>query len=321
MFGWIRNDLGKIGFYLVMVMVVGAALAPGLYFVGKWAAAEDLFGATSSLDGILEKTNFQRFFNRAMLVSALLCIWPLIRALRSGGEAGGTRPGLGLQRDPGRWGHLLGGFLLSASLLMLMGLVFLTTGVFEWRDAAKRPSTGLIVQVALTAAVGVAVVEEFFFRGLLMGVSLRATSTRRALVFVTFVYTAVHFLKPPDSVEIPSDAVTWGTGFWLVGEIFVQFGNPIFILSEFATLFAVGWVLGLARLRTGALWASIGLHGGWIFGLKFYSAMTRKETPVEETLPWIGRNLKEGLVPLVVVILTGVVVWWWLRQREKGNGG
>ena len=204
---------------------------------------------------------------------------------------------------------------------MLMGLIFLKTGLFEWRAVSNRPPVGTIVRVAVTAAVGAAVVEEFFFRGLLMGVSLRAASTRWALVFVTFVYTAVHFLKPPDSVEIASDAVTWGTGFWLVGQIFVQFGNPLFVVAEFATLFAVGWVLGMARLQTGALWASIGLHAGWIFGLKFFSAMTRKASPVEETLPWIGRNLKEGLVPLAVVTLTGVVVWWWLRGREKGKGG
>ncbi|MEM7146772.1 MAG: CPBP family intramembrane glutamic endopeptidase, partial [Verrucomicrobiota bacterium] len=200
--------------------------------------------------------------------------------------------------------------------LMLMGLVFLKTGIYEWREAAKRPSVGSIVQVAAMAAVGAALVEEFFFRGLLMGVSLRATGRRWALIFVTFIYTVVHFLKPPDSVEIPHDGVTWWTGFWLVGQIFVQFGNPLFVLSEFATLFAVGWVLGLARLWTGALWVSIGLHAGWIFGLKFYSGMTRGAVPVAETLPWVGGNLKEGLVPLVVVSVTGVVVWWWVRKGQ-----
>ncbi|MEM7148023.1 MAG: hypothetical protein AAF591_23170, partial [Verrucomicrobiota bacterium] len=121
MFGWIRNDLGKIGFYLVVVIVVGAAFAPALYFVGKWAGATDLFGAGSWLDAILDKTNFQRFFNRAMLVSALVCIWPLIRALREGGNW----EGLGLRRDEYRWVHLVGGFLLAGGLLMLMGLVFL----------------------------------------------------------------------------------------------------------------------------------------------------------------------------------------------------
>ncbi|MEM8955497.1 MAG: CPBP family glutamic-type intramembrane protease [Verrucomicrobiota bacterium] len=314
MFGWIRNDLGKIGFYLVVVIIVGAAFAPALYFVGKWAGAADLFGAGAWLDGILDRTNFQRFFNRAMLVAAVVCIWPLIRALRRGEWERGL--GMGLERDEARWVHLVGGFLLAGSLLMLMGLVFLKTGVYEWREAAKRPSVGSIVQVALMAAAGAAVVEEFFFRGLLMGVSFRAAGKWVAMVFVTFVYTVVHFLKPPDSVVIPHAEVAWWTGFWLVGQIFVQFGNPLFVLAEFATLFAVGWVLGLARLWTGALWASIGLHAGWIFGLKFYSGMTKGAAPVAETLPWVGASLKEGLVPFVVVTLTGVVVWWWVGRKK-----
>jgi hypothetical protein len=52
------------------------------------------------------------------------------------------------------------------------------------------------------------------------------------------------------------------------------FGDVQFLLAEFATLFAVGWVLAQVRMQTGALWAGIGLHGGWVFGLKYFSALT-----------------------------------------------
>ncbi len=110
--------------------------------------------------------------------------------------------------------------------------------------------------------------------------------------------------------------MNWASGFWLVGQIFAEFGNPLFILSQFVTLFAVGWILGAARLRTNSLWLSIGLHCGWVFGLKLFSKLTLIPVSLQkgEHLPWVGRDLKEGLVPLVFVGLTGVIVFLWLRK-------
>jgi membrane protease YdiL (CAAX protease family) len=102
----------------------------------------------------------------------------------------------------------------------------------------------------------------------------------------------------------------------VIGQIFGHFGHMDFLLAEFATLCAVGWVLVMARLRTGRLWAGIGLHAGWVFGLKYFSSLTRgsKELRAGEWLPWIGTNLKIGLVPLVVVLLTG----WIVLRLAKG---
>ena len=62
--------------------------------------------------------------------------------------------------------------------------------------------------------------------------------------------------------------------------------------------------------RTGQLWASMGLHGGWVFGLKYFSALTlgSKALRAGDHLPWIGLNLKIGLAPLLVITLTGLIV-------------
>jgi hypothetical protein len=51
----------------------------------------------------------------------------------------------------------------------------------------------------------------------------------------------------------------------------------------------------------------MGLHAGWVFGLKYFSALTRGSKPLREGehLPWIGENLRIGLVPLIVVLITG----------------
>jgi hypothetical protein len=56
-----------------------------------------------------------------------------------------------------------------------------------------------------------------------------------------------------------------------------------------------------------------------VFGLKFYSKLTWIPVDLQRGayLPWAGRDLKEGLVPLVFVVLTGVIVFAWLRRSHS----
>lgn len=98
----------------------------------------------------------------------------------------------------------------------------------------------------------------------------------------------------------------------MLKQIAAGFGDVQFLLAEFATLFAVGWVLAQVRLQTGALWAGIGLHGGWVFGLKYFSALMAYNSG---WLPWIGPNLKIGLAPLLTVLCTGWIASRLLRAR------
>ena len=127
------------------------------------------------------------------------------------------------------------------------------------------------------------------------------------------------FLKPPGTIDLNDADVKLTTGFWMIGQIFIHFGNPVFIAAEFATLFAVGGVLGWARLRTCSLWLSIGLHSGWVFSYELYryhTFMPKRYSP-ELFLPYIGTNLKSGLIPLTTVCLTGVVIAIWLCLRNR----
>jgi hypothetical protein len=75
----------------------------------------------------------------------------------------------------------------------------------------------------------------------------------------------------------------------------------------------------MARLKTGRLWASMGLHGGWVFGLKYFSALTlsSKALRAGDHLPWIGLNLKIGLAPLLVIALTGWLFALCLRSAKS----
>ena len=311
----LRSEVLKITVYLVSTMLLGAILAPPLFLSCKWVVAQGWLegGPLDSLNAALERSKFSRYFNRAMMLSAILMIYPTIRWIRSGiNNTDRLRNNIALQSNPHRWKQLGLGFFLALIPLLLMGWVYVKVGYYVPRNPDDFEWSRVIIN-ALSAAAGAAILEECFFRWGLMGLVLRTTNAFKSLLFVTFIYTLVHFLKPPPELQMPT--VVWSTGFWFVGQIFAQFGNPVFIMAEFATLFTVGWILGYVRLKTSSLWMGIGLHAGWIFGIKLFSPITRKKMALAEMLPWAGKDLKTGIIPMVVVLLTGIVVWIILRKR------
>ncbi|MDB6140604.1 MAG: hypothetical protein JWO94_3676, partial [Verrucomicrobiaceae bacterium] len=204
----------------------------------------------------------------------------------------------------------------AAGLLLALGWAYCRAGVYEMNP---KPGWTALGQ-PITAALGASIVEEILFRGIILGLLLRSLGARPALFWTTFIFAIVHFLKPPEGFILPPDQVTWHSGFDVIGAIFGHFGNLNFVLAEFFTLFAVGWVVGQARLTTGSLWPGIGLHGGWVFGLKYFSLLTHGSKALNrgDHLPWIGENLKIGLVPLLVVLFTGwLASLGWSKQAAK----
>jgi membrane protease YdiL (CAAX protease family) len=301
--------LPKLLLYLLAVMLGGALLAVPLFHLGKtghaWLSTSFLRETSLAtwLLSEIEKAHFTRYFNRAVLISAIVFIWPFLRWVRMDRSLlPAWRPfSTGIKQ----WAL---GFALASGLLLALGFVFFKLGAYQLHPQPRWFKLG----EPITAALGAGIVEEFFFRGLLLGLLLRSMSTRSALIAGTFVFALVHFLKPPEGWQIEDAAVTWSSGFLVLQQIADGFGDVQFLLAEFATLFAVGWVLAQARMQTGALWAGIGLHGGWVFGLKWFSAITVYNSG---WLPWIGGNLKIGLAPLLTVLLTGWIASRLLRAR------
>ena len=78
--------------------------------------------------------------------------------------------------------------------------------------------------------------------------------------------------------------------------------------------FALGLVLGYTREKTGALWLGIGLHAGWVFGVKTLSPLTTRAFDRDAMMPWLGDTLRVGAVSFFVVALTGLAMWLWLRR-------
>jgi membrane protease YdiL (CAAX protease family) len=104
--------------------------------------------------------------------------------------------------------------------------------------------------------------------------------------------------------------VNWTSGFISLTHSFDQFAEPMLVLAGFATLFLIGVVLACARLRTRSLWLPIGLHGGWVFANGAFNKIAHREITA---LPWLGKSLLIGVVPLGVCFVSWVLLGAWLK--------
>lgn len=249
----------------------------------------------------LAKVDFESFFHRALLIAAIVLIWPLLRSIEVRNLAD-----LGIAPNP-RWSrHLISGFVFSSLPLLCCGALLVALDIYAVRANVPWAGFGKLLGTTVT----VPLIEEAFFRGLLLGILLKSGRAYLALFLTSAFYSILHFLKAADQT---SAIVSWTSGFNSILHSFTQFAEPMLVLAGFTTLFLIGWILGDARLRTRSLWLSIGLHAGWIFGNGAFNKIARREMLA---LPWVGKNLLVGIIPLGVACLTWIIIRLWLRHES-----
>lgn len=291
------KDVVKLAAYFVGTVIVGALLAPILFWSAQSLAAPGLFS-------FLAKYDFETFFHRAILIAAALLLWPLLRISHVRCMAD-----LGLAPNP-RWGRdLCAGILLSVIPLLCCGALLVAFHVYSFRHTFAWLRFGQV----LVASIAVPFIEEAFFRGIVLGVLLRTGRKYMAILVVSAVFAAVHFFKAP---ERTSAIVTWISGLNSIAHSFGRVGDPMTLASAFATLFLLGCILAVARLQTHSLWLPIGLHAGLIFGSGTFSWLTHWEMVA---LPWVGKNLLVGIVPLGVATVTWIIMRTWLKYDRASH--
>lgn len=294
------KEAGKIFIYLAGVLFFGALIAPPLYW-----GAHALMDAGILL--VLRKFAFQKYFNRGVLIAAVALLWPLIHWL---GIRGWRPPSF--RRDPQWRGHLWKGVLIGSAAMGVLGTGYLVGGVYRWDGELNWRAAGAV----LGAAVAVSLLEEGLFRGAIHGLLERGMGTRAALWVTSSLFAVVHFLKPDPSVQV--EVVRWSSGFKLIPHSFHQFAEPLLFAGGFCTLLVLGLVLGLAALRTGSLWMSIGLHGGLVLVKGLFSKGTVR---CGGSLPWVGPELQIGLFPVLILALAGLGVLLATRKTAPQDEG
>jgi uncharacterized protein len=281
-----------IGLYAVAVILLGALLAPWLFwFLQALAAPIPAIGS-------LARQPFHRIFDRALLIVAFVGLWPFLHyaGFRSWSD-------VGYVKACGWWRHVLVGFALGLGSL---GLVIVITALQGTRslnlDRSGGQMVGAILRYLLTGVV-VALIEETFFRGALQGAFQRGMKVGVAVILTSVIYSAVHFVKP-SHINIPADQVTWSSGLTCLSGIVSRSSYERNVLVGFVTLFLAGCILGLAYARTKALYLSIGLHAGWVLANEFAR--------------WLGiRGVIENMLSWFVLAVLLLLVAWLCRNKLK----
>jgi uncharacterized protein len=210
----------------------------------------------------------------------------------------------------------LGGGLLLGAVSMLP--VLATMVLLDMRELRPQfaPSAGHWAVLALTGlATGlvVALIEETFLRGAMLTAIAREAGFVRAIVLTSLVYAATHFIGRH---RIPADQVSWHSGLDMLAGTFASFGHFGDIVDAFLCLFGVGVLLGLVRVRTGNIAASIGLHAGWV-AVIFMVRETSMRNPAGPAT-WLLSDY-DGFIGWMVLAWIVVLAFVLARLYKKGT--
>lgn len=301
-------------------LVLAALISPWAYSGGKelaaQAAATDMPAVGKWLGAACGRAQFGRFFDRSLIFSTVLLLPLMFRRIKTLRSAAGSVPVKLWARVS--WSsaatQVVMGGLIAGILLWGLGTLLAADGAFV--PGPALPAPGQWLSRMLIPAVAVSLLEEWLFRGLLLGLWLRFARPAAACLGSSLVFAFLHFLKLPEGEHIAEPSNVFA-GFELLGKILQHFTDPRFFVTDFAMLLAGGLLLAWARVRTGGLWFSIGLHAGWIMAFKGYNIFYQSvaDYPLH---PWgVGDNLRSGAFPLLTLGLTAVVCHFvWRRLAE-----
>jgi membrane protease YdiL (CAAX protease family) len=245
---------------------------------------------------------FHRVMSRALLISALgaLVLFRQRLSLRAWWPFG-----LIAHRQAA-----LGFTLAILSSLAMIGLYFIFCGFHSAHLTPGRAALSLLT--AVTASLIVPVLEETIFRGFLLTVMVESTGRWVGWILAAGIYAVAHFLRFPPEGSGDGRALWSGVNGMI--SVFTHLGQGDFLTGRGFNLFLVGLILGGIFMRTGTLWVNAALHGGWIFVLMSFTALTRPVEPPR--IPWLGDDLLASPLTSAVLVVLGVGLWRFYRPTE-----
>lgn len=288
--------------YLLLALALACVISPILslgadWFMTQWPAL------------MPKRIPFHRTFSRAFMISGIVLFILFRHALFT--AALKKLFALGCAAASRDFAH---GLLLSLGSILVIFAAMIVAEVlvpsFRLTPSSMLSRLGGATAIAIFAGAS----EEVFFRGILFMGMVRHAYDLRAYILANLFYSAMHFIKPGNGYFL--DQLDLTAGFRHLAYTFTPFLDPLALLPGLIGLWLVGVVLSLAVERTGHLYLAIGLHAGWVFGLK--------------TLPLVGDfpraqlgwlfgaghpKFVSGVVTWLAIIVTGVAVFYLTKNR------
>jgi len=259
---------------------------------------------------------FEDMVMRLLKLYGLLGLWPLLASFGLN-----TRAGWGY--GPGRGGRSFLKALLIGAATGLASMAVIVVIVLAFDIRVARPGVALgplalavILLKAVFTGLMVGFIEETWFRGALQSSIAHVSNSAFAIVFISCVYGAMHFVS--GSITIPGDEVRWLSGTAVLFTSLHDFREPAFFDSLFA-LVAGALLLGLIRYRTGRIAECIGIHAAWVMVVK----ILRQTTYPNSDASW---SFMIGGYDGVIGILAGVwfsslAIAYYFRYGRRVSAG
>jgi len=298
-------------------------VSPVIYDAGKAlgeiTSVKRTNGFLEWMGRICQDADFRVFFLVSVIGMALVLFIPFVEWLSMKREARGRGIGQPLENRRGgalEWGT---GLLLAAGLFLLMGYGLVATGSFVWEGPPKELLK--LLQGALPWLILGVVIQEWLFRGVVLGIFLRALHPFAAISAAAVLFTVVASFYPPPDLKI-ADPDASRAGFELLGLMVRRLGDPAVLMGNLLPLLAAGWVLGYARWRTASLWLPVGLQMGWILANVLFQAATKPVPRVDPLARLMaGDSLMHGFIPLAGVLVVGALVYFVTDSKEETLDG
>ncbi len=289
--------------FLLAVLALTSLLTPWFAVSADWLANNPPFLVS-------ERYSFSKIFNRTFMISGILLFFLCRRLLGIGKPAD-----LGLTRFADGSRDLGVGWLLAVSSMVALGAAMTALDVFTPFFRLSLGESISRCMSALSAGVFAGFLEEVFFRGILFK-GLYEQGPLRAYLGANLFYSALHFVKPGDDYFM--ELFDPWAGFRHLAFTFTPFLDPLPLLPGIFGLFLLGAVLSFAFTRTGNLYLAIGLHGGWVFGLKTFRVFGDFR---REDLGWMfgstDPKIVSGVFTWIGIVLVAVAVYWITRYRKR----
>jgi len=287
------------------------AIFTGLIALGLAGIALLGYPAWLLISPFLDNPKFHRISSRVGMLLLTIGFVIVVRRLRMA-----DRLSLGFGLPAGEFVAEVFKALLLGIVLMMPALI--TMLMLDMRELVGEPLSVmqwvLLILGAVITGLTVALIEETFLRGAMQFAITRESGARVAIVLTSLVYAATHFMG---RYRVKAADVNAGSGIDMLAYTLADFARPLHFADAFLCLVAVGVLLGMARVYTGNIAASIGLHAGWVAVIYVVKETSRRE--MESPLRWMLSEA-DGFVGWLVLAWTvfiGVVLYFWFGHRPQ----
>jgi membrane protease YdiL (CAAX protease family) len=283
-------------FFVVLTFVIGALLAYPLKLL---------------LDPVLDLA-FRKYLNYATLISGVITCFIYLQinnllSFNAFGFSGKCNKFLM---------NLFNGFSYGIAIMLIIEIILFILKIHEldfYRGLWIFSNISFLSKALLTGLL-IALIEELIFRGAFFSGLYKKTGASITILFTSFVYAAVHFVRYPDLIT--DTGIGWLTGIKMMPDAFRRF-HEWAITDYFLTLFIFGILLGLLRLKHKNIAACIGAHAGIVVLIKIANYFTNRTNSSDFDYLVSPYNSTFGWISFYVILL--FTIFYFIKLKNKNN--